>query len=827
MIRPLARLGLAVIAAAASAAPGGADDLTLERIMAHPDWIGAAPEDPTWADDGAAVFFDRKVAGCEERARWRVLADGTGERVLGDGEHDPSDGGGAWSADRRWRAFVRAGDVFVRNVETGAQRQLTRTAEAEADPTFMASGARVAFRRGDRVLVRDVETGLESEPVVVELERAPEEKEEADDRAWLRREQPRQLETVREARARREAARQREREVSAADATRPPPPFFLGERLALERLDLSPSGCHALVVVAPRRDDAKGVMPTWVTESGDVETREVRAKVGAGEEPGVRLLLLDLVRHEKHELATDALPGIDVDPLAELRAQARARRAERAAGDDRKVDDEEAGNGPDKGRKEGADAGRRRDVTESPKRRPVGVLSVTWNRPGTEVAVVLRARDNKDRWIATVDLAGGRLVPRHRLHDPAWINWGLNDAGWLADEASLWFLSEETGWSQLFVLRPGAARPLQLTGGRSEVSQPTPTRDGAWIYFRASRPHPGIHEVFRVSPATLDVEQVTHLGGRNAYVLSPDERRLLVTHSESWAPPELFLQEATPGAPARRLTLSTSPAFREIAWTAPRFVTIPSRHGAAPAHARLYVPADAAAAPRPAVLFIHGAGYLQDAHQGWSSYFREHMFATLLARRGHVVLDVDYRGSAGYGRDWRTAIYRRMGHPELEDLEDAVAWLQEHERVDPTRVGAFGGSYGGFLVLMALFRRPDLLAAGAALRPVTDWAHYNHGYTSNILNVPELDPEAHRRSSPIEHAAGLRRPLLICAPMLDDNVFFQDAVRLVQRLIELGKTGFETAIYPVEPHAFREPASWLDEYRRILGLFERTLGPPR
>src|SRR5690606_25848422 len=135
---------------------------------------------------------------------------------------------------------------------------------------------------------------------------------------------------------------------------------------------------------------------------------------------------------------------------------------------------------------------------------------------------------------------------------------------------------------------------------------------------------------------------------------------------------------------------------------------------------------------------------------------------------------MDYRASAGYGRDWRTAIYRNMGTPELEDLKDGIDWLVEHHDVDPKRVGLYGGSYGGFLALMAMFTMPDDFAAGAALRPVTDWAHYNHGYTSNILNTPMVDPEAYERSSPIEHAEGLKGALLICHGMQDDNVFFQD-----------------------------------------------------
>ena len=222
-------------------------------------------------------------------------------------------------------------------------------------------------------------------------------------------------------------------------------------------------------------------------------------------------------------------------------------------------------------------------------------------------------------------------------------------------------------------------------------------------------------------------------------------------------------------------------------------------------------------------MFNHGAGYLQNSHLGWSGYFREFMFHSFLVKQGYVVLDMDYRASRGYGRDWRTAIYRQMGTPELEDLRDGVNWLVENANVDRNRIDTYGGSYGGFLTFMAMFNAPDLFQAGAALRPVSDWAHYNHGYTSNILNTPDVDPIAYRKSSPIYFAEGLQKPLLINAPMVDNNVFFVDVVRLVQRLIELEKTDFETAIYPVEPHGFVQPSSWLDEYRRIYGLFEENL----
>ena len=115
------------------------------------------------------------------------------------------------------------------------------------------------------------------------------------------------------------------------------------------------------------------------------------------------------------------------------------------------------------------------------------------------------------------------------------------------------------------------------------------------------------------------------------------------------------------------------------------------------------------------------------------------------------------------------------------------------------------------------------LRRGAALRPVTDWAHYNHGYTSNILNEPQNDSLAYQRSSPIYFAEGLQGHLLMAHGMVDDNVHFHDTVRLVQRLIELGKENWEVAVYPAERHGFTQASSWTDEYRRIFKLFEGAL----
>ena len=301
--------------------------------------------------------------------------------------------------------------------------------------------------------------------------------------------------------------------------------------------------------------------------------------------------------------------------------------------------------------------------------------------------------------------------------------------------------------------------------------------------------------------------------------------RLGSDHSYSNKPPEVFVMPNRAGAAARQITTTPTEEWRSFNWIDPQVITFKARDGG-DVHARLFTPEMIGARrdpSRPGVVFVHGAGYLQNAHRYWSTYFREYMFHNLLASRGYVVLDVDYRASSGYGRDWRTAIYRHMGGKDLEDIVDGAKYLAAREQVNPRRIGVYGGSYGGFITLMAMFTTPDVFAAGAALRPVTDWAHYNHGYTSNILNVPQKDAEAYRKSSPIYFAEGLKGALLICHGMVDTNVHFQDSVRLAQRLIELRKENWELAAYPVENHAFTEETSWADEYKRILKLFDDNL----
>ncbi|MEO6915164.1 MAG: alpha/beta fold hydrolase, partial [Chitinophagaceae bacterium] len=441
----------------------------------------------------------------------------------------------------------------------------------------------------------------------------------------------------------------------------------------------------------------------------------------------------------------------------------------------------------------------------------------------------ITSTDHKDRWIMQLDAATGKLKPIDRQHDSAWIagpgigsGFGGNQTeGWISDNIC-WFQSEATGYSHVYTYNVQTQTKTQLTKGDYEVQRAQLSKDKKYFYFLANEDHPGKQNWYRIKPDGSGKEKITSLQGGYEVSLSPDEKYIAYRYSYINKPWELYIQQNIPNQKPQQITFkAASDSFKAYPWRDTKIFTIKARDGQ-PIYARLYEPA-AGKKNNAAVVFVHGAGYLQNVHYWWSSYFREYMFNNLLADKGYTVLDIDYRGSAGYGGKWRTGIYRFMGGKDLDDEADAIEYLTKEMGIDKNRIGMYGGSYGGFMTLMAMFTKPDLVKAGAALRPVTDWAHYNQGYTSNILNEPFNDSLAYAKSSPINFASGLKNHLLICHGMIDTNVNFQDAVRLNQRLIELGKNNWEMAVYPLEDHGFVEASSWTDEYKRILNLFEMYL----
>jgi dipeptidyl aminopeptidase/acylaminoacyl peptidase len=446
---------------------------------------------------------------------------------------------------------------------------------------------------------------------------------------------------------------------------------------------------------------------------------------------------------------------------------------------------------------------------------------VRWSPDGSKFVCWASSDDHKDRWLESYDTATGSFSQIFDEHSAEWVGGpGSGTLGWLPDGKRVYFQSEKTGFSQLYTIAPDGSGLNAVTSGPFEVFSTTLDAKNQRFVFESSEGSPFQRHVDSVSFDGGNRTRLAELSAdeESTFQVAPDGKTVAVVRSTSNRPPELFIG-------SKQITVTPTPEWLQGPWTIPPIVMIKARDGVSvPAH--IYKPKSWKRGG-PAVIFVHGAGYLQNVYEGWSYYYREYMFHHLLTSLGYIVLDMDYRGSAGYGADWRTAIYRHMGGKDLDDNVDGARWLVANQHVAADRIGIYGGSYGGFLTLMAMFIQPGVFAAGAALRPVSDWANYNDGYTSEILNDPQDDPVAYRQSSPINFVGGLRGSLLICHGVVDTNVHFQDSVRLTEKLIELGKEDWEIAPYPVEDHSFVHPESWTDEYRRILKLFETKIGNHR
>jgi dipeptidyl aminopeptidase/acylaminoacyl peptidase len=779
--------------------------LDMETIMGNPDWVGQAVVSPYWSVDGSHLYYEMKRNGSPVSDLYRVDP-ASGQNVkLDAAAMAAAEGPAVFDRVNRHAAFVLHGDVFVKDLTNGRRTQVTLTDERESSPQFSADGRSLQFRAGNNWFRHDLASGVTAPVAVLKFADDPNDKK-SDQLDAL---QLKLFKTLRDEKADDQAIRDQNKALEAADPGRTATPFWLGDKIKPIDTELSPDGRWLLVVTAAKDYDA-GKTPQishYVTKSGYVEPEDVRSFVGHNDPAPQSLLLLDLSQHQTYKLPTDALPGIKDDPLAAIRKQTVASLEKAGKHDEAKA-------------------------LKAPEVRPVTILSadngggIVWSDDGSHAAVELRSIDNKDRWIVSIDFNKRALVNQHRLHDEAWINWKFNDFGWLKDNHTLWYLSEESGYSQLYSKSLGRAAK-QLTSGTFEVSRPLLSDDGKWFYVRSNKVAPYSYDVYRL-PATGGVlTRITQFEAMDDFKLSPNGSQLAVLHSGPYTVDQLAVQ-ASAGGSARELTNTIPAAYAARRWITPKIVQVPSSHGAGVIFAKYYGPDnESEAARRPAVLFIHGAGYLQDVTLGSTYYFREQMFNNRLVQKGYVVLDMDYRASEGYGRDWRTAIYRKMGHPELEDLLDGKAWLVKNHGVDPKRVGIYGGSYGGFMTEIALLRAPGEFAAGAALRAPSDWTSYNHEYTANILNDPQLDPEAYRISSPIEYADQLQDPLLIEHGLIDDNVMASDSLRLYQRFIELHKKNFWISLYPLERHGFEHADSWHDEYRRIDELFDTYVKPAK
>lgn len=763
--------------------------LRMEQIMQGYEYVGHPPENAFWAPDSRTLYFEwqpdslglKKQFAADHRGVIRQLTLEERRSIPGREQY--------WNRDRTRCLYLRDGDVYLYEASSDVTLRLSYSTERISQPAFTADESGFTYLQGGNLWYRSL-----TSPVVRQLTDLRKGREPADDKpspqdTWMQQQQLELFEVL----SRRKATK------AAYDALRDslkdtelPRRIYYGDH-TVRGLSIDPNMRFITWSQVQAAKARSTKVPDFVTESGHTTEMDSRPKVGYPDETRT-FHLYDRRRDTVMVIAAGDLPGI-YDKPAYLR-------------------DYHDGKDPWKDRFE--------------KPRQVAWHGPIWSEYG-KALVEAKSLDNKDRWLLLLDPEAGLLSTLDHQRDTAWIggpsigswNNAPGHSGWLDEGSTIWFVTEKSGFAHLNVMDIASGRSQPLTSGNWEVLEVQLSADRSTFYLRAKRESPFEQHVYRLPANGGEPEKITTAEGGYEMRLSPDEQWWCLRHSTMDRPWEYYLQANTPHAQPLKVTHSPTEAYEAYPWRRPEIVHYTASDGAE-VPARIYKP-NPDKANGAAILFVHGAGYLQNVHRWWSQYFREYMFHNLLCDEGFTVLDVDFRGSSGYGRDWRTAIYRNMGGRDLDDYVDAASWLIAEHGIDPGRIGIYGGSYGGFITIMGLLKYPGVFACGAALRSVTDWAHYNDGYTGNILNYPTTDSIAYRRSSPINYAEGLQDHLLLLHGMVDVNVHFQDVVRLSQRFIELGKENWELAVYPVEDHGFRETSSWLDEYRRIYQLFRKHL----
>lgn len=758
--------------------------LTVEKIMSDTIYLGDSPSDIQWSDDSKAIFFNWRPVGQKDNIGYSIaIGENSPNREHTNGKQEYDRKNVSFSKDLKKMVFERSGDIFIKDLKIGAESILIATSAFEKAPYFSHDDTSVIFQSDDNLYRIGVSgQGLQQLTNFTRSNTAQNEIINEQD-AWLREDQLTLFDILKK--------QQRESKISEPKNTLPKT-IFLPNSSTIANLSIDKQMRFVVFSIANIPEKNRTIeVPNYVTLSGYTESISGRAKVG-GTSPTYTTKIYDIKRDTIYNVKTHNIPQIKRLPeyLNEYPDQLEQLRKEN-------------------------------------KDRNVNIGRPIWSPDGSNAVVNIVSLDNKDRWIMRLDPINGELLPLDHQYDEAWIGgpgigsfYGNLSLGWLNDE-TIYFQSEVTGYSHIYTLDIENKKKKQLTTGLFEVQTLQLSKDKKSFYLTANIEHPGITHFYKLSVEGGDLIKLTSMKGLNEVTLSPDEKWLAIRYSNTTKPWELYVQENKPKALAKQITHTTSPSFAEYDWKVPETITFKNRHGV-DTYAQVFKPSKPLE-NNPAVVFVHSNGYLQNVHYGWSYHFREYMFNNLLVDEGFTVLNIEYNASSGYGRDYRTGIYRDMGGRDLSDVTDSAKLLVEKYDINPNYIGLYGGSYGGFLTLMALFKEPDVFKSGAALRSVTDWAHYNQRYTSNILNTPLTDEKAYKRSSPIYFAEGLKGHLLMTHGIVDVNVNFQDIIRLSQRLIELGKDNWDLAVYPIEDHTFTEASSWTDQYKRILNLFKSTL----
>jgi dipeptidyl aminopeptidase/acylaminoacyl peptidase len=449
------------------------------------------------------------------------------------------------------------------------------------------------------------------------------------------------------------------------------------------------------------------------------------------------------------------------------------------------------------------------------------------------------AKSYKVREIVSVDATSGENWVLHRDTEDKWFNLTYNGAGAVPSPDGRWvaFISDRDGWDHAYIVASDGKPPLQLTKGAHEVSRLAWSPDGRRLAFDSNEGGPQSRKqiaMVQINDAGEPQQTMILTSGRGANtwpLWSPRGDRLLYGHTDPQTSPELYMVAASASSQSVRLTDSMPGGVDRSELIEPQLIQYKSPDGNT-VHANLFVsPHLDRSRKHPAIVWIHGDLVTQN-YDGWhirrdyGAYYSFHQY--LMQRHGYVVLAPDYRGSTGYGKEWRLGVYQDLGGKDAADVVAGVDYLKSLGYVDTERIGVWGLSYGGFLTLRAMIVAPTAFRAGINVSGVTDWGDYvrdpGQPWLLARMGTREDNPQQYEQGAPVRHVSQIARPLMVLGSTADTNVPYEQTVRLVDQLVKAGKD-FEFMMYPGEFHYFHREHVLRDAWRRVERFFATHLRP--
>jgi dipeptidyl aminopeptidase/acylaminoacyl peptidase len=407
------------------------------------------------------------------------------------------------------------------------------------------------------------------------------------------------------------------------------------------------------------------------------------------------------------------------------------------------------------------------------------------------------------------------------------------------DRRWLLYTSDVTGWDQIYVVSTAGGTPTQLTKARGEHWRAVWSHDShriAWDANTADKPGTRQIQIATIgdNPSTATIITVTSGDGTNtAPQWSPDDKRVLFQHTDYENSADLYVAAAAANAKATRLMSSMPSTIDKSQLVAPRLIHYPGPDGKL-VPAWLFVPKNLDRTKKhAAIVWIHPDGVNQN-YDGWHPDRKEAVyygFHQYLLQEGYVVIAPDYRGSIGYGRDWRNDVYMDVGGKDAKDARMALTYLKTLGYVDKDRVGVWGLSYGGFFTLQAITQEPTWFRAAVDVAGVADYAlyyddPYHGGWTRSRIGTPQEHPDVYAKAAPMSHVDRIKNPLLILHGTADENVPFIHSLLLIDHLLKAGKGNLVSfMVYPGEFHYFDRSFVVRDAWQRVDAFFRKNLHP--